>query len=119
MIFETISRLIIERSVRRGASYLDRVHPGWEKKIDLSTFSIGTYERCVLGQLYPSGYQQGIAVLGLAPWDACKCGFDLFPLARWPSWRLLGGSRSRFDYLDDCWKRLIRARQQTICSTTA
>lgn len=111
MIFDTFFRRMIERSVRRGASYLDNVHPGWDRKIDLSNFSIGTYERCVLGQLYPSGYNGGLAVLALAPLDACKCGFDLLPMARWPSWRLVG-SKSRFDYLDECWKRLIEGRRR-------
>lgn len=111
MMFEALLRRMIERSVRRGASYLDGAHPGWDKKIDLSNFSIGTYERCILGQLYPSGYNEGLAVLGLAPCDASKCGFDLLPTARWPSWRLVG-SRSRFDYLDDCWKRIIGERRQ-------
>lgn len=111
MVFEAFFKRMIERSVRRGASYLDNAYPGWDKKINISNFSIGTYERCVLGQLFPSGYQEGLAVLGLASWDACKCGFDLLPTARWPSWRLID-SRSRFDYLDECWKRLIVERRQ-------
>lgn len=110
MIFQAISRRVIERSVRRGALYLDRINPGWHSLIDLDNFSIGTYERCVLGQLHTGGYQQGMAVLGLTPWEACKCGFDLFPLSRWPSWRLFG-SRAGFDYLNECWQRLIRDRQ--------
>ena len=111
MIFKEISRRVIERSVRKGAVYLDKTYPGWDEKIDLGTFSIGTYERCVLGQLHTGGYQQGLAVLGLTSWEACRCGFDLFPLARWPSWRLFG-TRSGFDYLNECWKRLIQERRQ-------
>ncbi len=112
MIFKSITKRVIERSVERGAQYLDRINPGWDRKIDLGNFSIGTYERCVLGQLHPGGgYQKGVAVLGLTPWEACKCGFDLFPLSRWPSWRLIG-TRSGFDYLNECWKSLILARRQ-------
>lgn len=111
MIFSTISRRVIERSVERGAAYLDKINPGWYRKIDLGNFSIGTYERCVLGQLHTGGYQHGVAVLGLTPREAWRCGFDLSPLSRWPSWRLFG-TRSGFDYLNQCWKRLIQDRQQ-------
>lgn len=110
MIFAAISRWAIERSVRRGAAYLDRINPGWDRRIDLGSFSIATYERCVLGQLHAGGYAQGVAVLGLTPWEACKCGFDLFPLARWPNWRLVG-SPSGFEYLNACWRRLIEERR--------
>ncbi|HEX9809818.1 MAG TPA: hypothetical protein VGC25_09465 [Alphaproteobacteria bacterium] len=112
MIFGGISRWVIERSVDRGARYLDRINPGWDRNIDLGDFSIGSYRRCVLGQLHPGGYQEGVAVLGLSAREAWHCGFDLFPLARWPSWRLFG-TRSGFDYLNACWKRLIQERRQT------
>lgn len=111
MIFKAISRRMIERSVERGARFLDKINPGWDRDIDLGDFSIGSYSRCVLGQLHTGGYQQGVAVLGLSAWEACKCGFDLFPLSRWPSWRMFG-TESGFDYLNECWKRLIRERQQ-------
>jgi hypothetical protein len=102
---------MMERSVRQGAQHLDRVHPGWEREIDLNDFCIGTYDRCVLGQLHAGGYQQGIAALGLSARQACECGFDLLPLARWPSWRVFA-TRSGFDYLNECWKRLILERRR-------
>jgi hypothetical protein len=111
MIVKSISKWVIEKSVERGARYLDRINPGWDRRIDLNVFSIGTYDRCVLGQLHVGGYRKGVAVLGLTPREAWRCGFDLSPLARWPSWRLFG-TRSGFDYLNECWKRLIRERQQ-------
>jgi hypothetical protein len=111
MIFKSFLRRILERSVEHGAAYLDVVSPGWDKHIDTENFCIGTYERCVLGQLYPGGYQEGVSILRLSPWEASRCGFDLFPLARWPGWRLVG-SPSGFEYLNECWRTLIRARQQ-------
>lgn len=111
MIFRALSRRVIERSVERGARFLDKINPGWDKGIDINDFSIGSYRRCVLGQLHAGGYQQGVAALGLSPREAWQCGFDLFPLSRWPSWRLFG-SESGFDYLNECWKRLIRDRRQ-------
>ena len=112
MIFRLLIHRVIERSVRSGAAYLDKVSPGWDRRIDIENFSIGTYNRCVLGQLYPGGYQEGVTVLRLSPWDASRCGFDLFPLARWPSWRLVC-SRTGFDDLNECWRELIRSRRQT------
>lgn len=112
MIFRAFSRRLIEQSVQRGASYLDKVNPGWDSHIDLENFCIGTYDRCVLGQLHRGGYQEGVTVLGLSPWEASRCGFDLFPLSRWPSWRFVG-SRTGFDYLNQCWRQLIRDRRQS------
>ena len=112
MVFQALCERMIRRSVRRGASFLDRSYPGWDRQIDVSDFSIGTYDRCVLGQLYPGGYHEGVAVLSLARHEASKCGFDLRPTARWPNWRLVD-SRSRFDYLDDCWKQVIQDRRQS------
>lgn len=111
MFLRKLSRRMLERSVRRGAAYLDKVKPGWDSHIDTDNFCIGTYDRCVLGQLHPGGYQEGIAALRLSPWEASRCGFDLLPLARWPSWRLVG-SRTGFDTLNECWRELIRSRRQ-------
>ena len=111
MIFRTFTQKLIKRSVERGAAYLDNVHPGWDKHIDTENFCIGTYDRCVLGQLHPGGYQEGVMVLRLSHWEASRCGFDLFPLAQWPSWRFVG-SRTGFDYLNECWRELIRGRRQ-------
>lgn len=110
MIFKAFSHWIIEKSVDRGARYLDRINPGWDRRIDLDNFSVGTYERCVLGQLHTGGYQAGVAVLGLTPREAWRCGFDLSPLARWPNWRFFA-TRSGFDYLNDCWRKLILSRR--------
>lgn len=112
MIFRTLINRVIEKSVERGAAYLDRVNPGWDKRIDLDNFSIGTYERCVLGQLH-GGYQKGMGVLGLGPREAWRCGFDLSPLARWPSWRIFA-TRSGFDELNARWRELILARRGQI-----
>jgi hypothetical protein len=113
MIFRSFTRWVIEQSVERGARYLDRINPGWDRNIDLNNFSIGTYERCVLGQLHVGGYRKGVAVLGLTPREAWRCGFDLSPLARWPSWRFFA-TRSGFDYLNECWRRLILARREQL-----
>ena len=38
--------------VTRGARALDRLHPDWEKEIDLSTLDEECAESCILGQLY-------------------------------------------------------------------
>jgi hypothetical protein len=110
-MFSMISKRVIDRSVWRGARFLDRLKPGWDQHIDLPNVSVATYDSCVLGQLHSGNYQHGLAVLGLSPAEACRFGFDLFPLARLPSLQLVG-SRSQFDYLDECWRRLINERRK-------
>jgi hypothetical protein len=109
MVFKSFTKWVIEKSVERGARHLDQINPGWDKRIDLGSFSIGTYERCVLGQLH-GGYHKGLGVAGLTPREAWRCGFDLSPLARWPNWRIFA-TRSGFDELNDCWRRLILSRR--------
>jgi hypothetical protein len=42
----------IEARVARGAAWLDSVHPGWERRIDLSTLDLALGCRCVLGQIW-------------------------------------------------------------------
>jgi len=66
--------IFIERA-KRGAELLDRVAPGWFKKIDTSTLNMGDCWLCVLGQVY-GGYVEGL-------WEIDKLnsvyhGFSLF-----------------------------------------
>jgi hypothetical protein len=43
-----------EWEVHDSAAMLDRVKPGWWKKIDLDTLNLASHRQCVLGQLYGS-----------------------------------------------------------------
>lgn len=44
--------------VNRCATWLDKAHPGWHKKIDIPTLDISSCCNCVLGQV--CGYMEGI-----------------------------------------------------------
>lgn len=46
----------------RGAAFLDVHEPGWELKMQLATFDMGSDDDCVFGQLY------GLFGRGLAKW---------------------------------------------------
>lgn len=41
-----------EKRVAAGAAVLDKMHPGWEQKINTGTLDIVSPVHCVLGQLY-------------------------------------------------------------------
>lgn len=61
--------------VARGAAHLDRVRPGWEKKIDVGTLTLSSCKSCVLGQLFSDESEEfhflrGTEVLG---WDNVAC----------------------------------------------
>ncbi len=42
-----------------GAALLDKVEPGWFEKIDAASLDIGSFTKCVLGQVY-GGYADGM-----------------------------------------------------------
>lgn len=46
-----VRHVVARRRVTFGARHLDRVRPGWEKKVDLNTLEIANKRRCVIGQL--------------------------------------------------------------------
>jgi hypothetical protein len=41
---------------KRGAALLDRIEPGWEDKINLSTLTMSSCYLCILGQIYGAFY---------------------------------------------------------------
>jgi hypothetical protein len=59
---ETYERL--RTAVAAGAVLLDTHRPGWRDSVDISTLNMGSYSRCVLGQLY-DGFGEGMRVLGV------------------------------------------------------
>ena len=50
--------------VANGVALLNEKVPGWRDRIDLQTFDINSFQKCVLAQLYGS-YFDGVAALGL------------------------------------------------------
>lgn len=66
----------IDERVERGAALLDQVRPGWHIEVDITRLHLGSYTRCVLGQLFGE-FRDGTAVL--FPGDAAESiayGFD-------------------------------------------
>lgn len=100
--------------VARGAAELDRILPGWERKIDLETLELQTGCRCVLGQLavdllgHPSDDPYEDASEHICP----ETGID--DQIAWEQERgfLLFVTHSPAAYTDltEAWKRLIRER---------
>jgi hypothetical protein len=43
---------MFEERVRKGADRLDKVKPGWANQVDVRTLDLGSFNGCVLGQLY-------------------------------------------------------------------
>jgi hypothetical protein len=51
------------RKVKRQARVLDRIKPGWEKKIEPEKLNLHSWGNCVLGQVY-GDYGTGVNELG-------------------------------------------------------
>lgn len=47
-----MSLITVPRRVARGAAFLDRKAPGWERKIDLALLNIADTSACVCGQVF-------------------------------------------------------------------
>lgn len=43
-----------DAAVVRGAAFLDRVIPGWEREVEIKSLDLGDTCRCVLGQVFAS-----------------------------------------------------------------
>lgn len=63
--------------VAKGAAYMDATHPGWERKIDLSTLDISDADFCICGQALGGalGYLDERAILGAQGKSAWEHGF--------------------------------------------
>ena len=44
------------KRVNKGAKFLDKVHPGWHKEINLDQLRLGNSKQCLLGSLYNDFY---------------------------------------------------------------
>ncbi len=49
--------MTIKEKVQAGIKYLNDIHPGWYKKINLNTFDIDDNKNCCIGQLYGDYYK--------------------------------------------------------------
>ena len=48
----TLQERLAAKAVARGARLLDKIMPGWDKKIDLHDLDLSDGSTCVLGQLF-------------------------------------------------------------------
>jgi hypothetical protein len=44
------------QNVCRGAAFMDREYPGWERQVDVSILDINDPRSCICGQVIPEGY---------------------------------------------------------------
>mgnify|MGYP001564744249 FL=1 len=91
--------------VERGAEVLDRVYPGWWRKIDLDRLDMKDCSDCLLGQLY-GDYRSGLVKIGLPErpiWESIEWGFDadVITLVEDPN----------FSILRNAWVREISSRK--------
>ena len=86
--------------VQRGAAWLDRVRPGWEDDIDLTSLEMSECARCIVGQIW------GLADRANTPTPAYHYdedyGFDVFD----------GDiSQGAYEKLAEEWRDLITSRR--------
>jgi hypothetical protein len=101
--------------VEEGARLLDRVDPGWHRRIAVDRLAMESCDRCVLGQLhgdFQEGFREIIATL--PDWElysAAEHGFTL--LHREQDTDSEGEDRiiPRFAALSDLWRRQVLARE--------
>ena len=90
--------------IARGFVLLDEKVPGWEHRVDLKTLDLGSWTRCVVGQLFDVQKREllweGFSALGVESPRAY--GFSL-------NWDL--HHAATYGGLTNAWKRAIRARR--------
>lgn len=91
--------------VQRGAAFLDRIYPGWYRKISPSSLNLYNNDRCVLGQLF-GAFGDGMGRVNMEadtyP-EANELGFVTLLLANVRTkrlWRKAIEARRRGDQLD-------------------
>ena len=104
----------LDRCVERGAAWLDKVRPGWEREVDLALLEMSLGCRCILGHitgftdrqmdglcLHETGYGLVTSVIEAAGFDgdlwARRHGFD-------------APSGVEFDALEEAWISLVKDR---------
>jgi hypothetical protein len=95
--------LTIAKCTAKGAEYLDKKLPGWNKLIDCQQLDIWSHLHCVLGQLY-GNYRQGKDGLGMSHQQAVEMGFAI------EGGSLKEGTVRAMD-LTAAWRKQIQARQ--------
>lgn len=103
-----ISKIEAQIKVARGATYLDRVRPGWYNEIDVKTLEINDCHECVVGQLTKGWHPSKLGILGD---EVISYGFNLFEPG-WPEFFAMGGTSAEwYQPLQDAWLTAIETRK--------
>lgn len=112
----------VEARVARGAAWLDSVHPGWERRIDLASLDLADGCRCVLGQLATAavrlpltGFSAVLDVIEAALAYDFEADYDHSDHWAYAHGFLVGGpdDPAVWAALDDAWIALIKERFAT------
>jgi hypothetical protein len=103
---------ISRERVTRGAAWLDKVAPGWERKLDLSILDIEDGAACVCGQVFMAEAVHHINGYAYA------CDFlSASSLAGWPDGPTRRGVMASHGFLfsedGDAWVALVKERFET------
>lgn len=98
---------------RRGAAYLDEMHPGWYRRIDTSTLALADGSACVLGQLHGE-YRLGLGRSALLNLGSAPLG-NSSPVDM--GFQCVAGVSVRdeerdYRYLDAAWSEEVRQRRR-------
>lgn len=101
------TKISLKARVKRGAAFLDRIHPGWREHVDTSRLNLVSPHSCVLGQVYrvvKPGQPTG--------WSNVKDHFKpLLPAYnfgdRWAEMFGFDATMDEVTYLEDLWVKNI------------
>lgn len=89
--------------IKRGAETLDKLIPGWFRKVKITELDLSCSCGCVIGQLDNAGYYSKLEEKGLLEMPA-RYGFDIEPY--------VDDGEREYDKLTEAWKGEIRARRK-------
>jgi hypothetical protein len=85
----------IPANVAAGGQYLDRLLPGWRRKVDPDVLDVSHVCGCPLGQIF-GDYDDAVDVLELSDADAVRLGFK-------------PRGQQTYQRLTEAWRRLLAA----------
>lgn len=103
-------------AVSRGAKWLDSIAPGWHECVDPDELDMGSWKKCIIGQLVRLGKLDKKAEPGVYPFDIRMIGWCT---PKDSEWLIRQGFMARYDQGDfrledellaNAWKKLIERR---------
>jgi hypothetical protein len=87
----------MEAAVYETARRMDRVDPGWHKKIDEASLDMSDPHNCICGQRFNGSYLAGLEALNIPRGKGIEHG--------------LNASHGRYGLLKNLWTKQIRLRE--------